>query len=62
MYYVQPLTKRVLPFFCLWILLVTGILVVTVGDVGVEGLTVAANEDEKEHQTVNIDKQSTANM
>lgn len=37
-----------LPFLCLSILLVTGMLVVTVGDVALEEFTVAANKDEKD--------------
>lgn len=37
-----------LPFFCLSILLVTGMLVVTMGDVVLGELTVAGNKDEKD--------------
>lgn len=37
-----------LPFLCLSVLLVTGMLVVTVGDVVLGGFTVAGNKDEKD--------------
>lgn len=55
-----------LPFLCLSILLVTGMLVVTVGGVVLGESTVAGNKDERDvilqgAMTVNMDKHSIIN-